>query len=174
MGGEEEKGALLLVVAQAYTAYTRTHTSIHNHHLHNRLRRVMKEEWGNPVVILASQRPLLAAYADQVAILDDGRVLQYGSPQQIVPSPLLGPASAGAQPQQRQPRRTQQPRGQGQQQPRYPAGGAAGPASSSSTPAAAAAASMPAPRTRGVRWGGGSTTSNSDDETEVYLFDREG
>lgn len=152
-----------------------------------RLRRTLREEWGAaagsspPVVVIASQRPSLAAFADQVAILDGGRVLQYGSPQQVVPSALLGGGGSGRQPQQPQSQGQQRGRPQPQaaasrqhQQQQQPAAGYG--LASSSPPAAktAAPAALPPPRTRGVRWGGGSITSNSDNEDEVYLFEREG
>lgn len=130
-----------------------------------RLRQAVKEEWGSPCVVVASQRPVLAGYADQVAILDGGRVLQYGSAREIVPAALLG----GQQAKQPQPQRRQQRQPQPQQQAGYnrQQQQAAAPASS------AGPAAVPS-RTRGVRWGGGSTTSNSDNEDEVYLFEREG
>lgn len=123
-----------------------------------RLRSLVQAEWGRPppAVVIASQRPLLAAWADQVVILDGGRVLQYGSPQEVVPSSLLGPSSssssAGGAPRRQQlQRRQQQPSSYGNQP---------------------SASGMAPPRTRGVRWGGGSMTSGSEDD--VYLFTREG
>ena len=146
-----------------------------------RLRRALVRggEWGSnpPAVVIATQRPVpLAGYADRVAILEGGRVLQYGTPRQVVPSALLPGPSQGQRPGQGSSQQQLQ-----RQQQLQAAFGVAG--SVASSPAAASSgggtgttgvAPQRQPRARGVRWGGGSTTSNSDSEDEVYLFSREG
>jgi energy-coupling factor transporter ATP-binding protein EcfA2 len=53
--------------------------------------RLWQREWGNPVIVIASQQPRLVPYADVVAILHKGQLLQVGSPQEVLPSPSTSP-----------------------------------------------------------------------------------
>ena len=134
------------------------------------------------MVVIATQRPSLVRYADQMVVLQEGRVVEKGPPSEVLPSPLLGPTmmmgggrggGGGGEyhheffpplpaPQQQQ----QEQQGGYAQTHTYnrqeQQGGGGGGGRSSFLPSA-----------RGpVRWGGGSTASYSDGEDDIYLFDR--
>lgn len=62
---------------------------------------VYQREWGQPVVVVASQQPRLVPHADLVAVLHRGQLLQLGTPQQVLPptsSTATAAAAAGAAP----------------------------------------------------------------------------
>ena len=120
------------------------------------------------MVVIATQRPSLGRYADQVVVLQEGKVVEKGRPSEVLPSPLLGPTMGvgrgGGEYQEFPPLPAQQQQQQ-QQQAAY--------THTYNRQEQQGRGSSFLPSARGpVRWGGGSTTSYSDGEDDIYLFDR--
>ena len=115
-----------------------------------RLRETMRREWGNPVVVIGTQRPTLGKYVDKMLVLQEGRVVQTGTPSQVLPSPLLEGGREGGQGQGTVPPLWLPSTGAGRE------GGGRGGGGGGRRP---------------VQWGGGRKT-DSDGEDDIYIFDR--
>jgi len=119
------------------------------------LRATMREEWEEPVVVIASQRPSLGRYVDQILVLQEGRIIQQGPPSLVLPSPYLGEREGAGR------------EGAAMAVPAHGSGGGGEGRRSQGSDRGGRRGGRPT-----LGWGGGSTSSNSDGEDIIYMFDR--